>query len=251
MNKTQRFPLRFERLIHQENIVTMNNGIGQPQALRAGMKIARSLGLRGENARPHLLILTAPLLSDTDSYNLSLEHSDQSKVLPWAEGLRDRNGFVGVAHALGIAKVPVRGGIEYPSAAQIAFHNDQALFPTAATNVLAEWEQLGSLYMGRHSLVTNDKVRIDKNPNYGLLTRNTTQHSATTVNEQIGDQFKEIGAPVRFAGGDTNSIDFYVPCKDKSLIGGTVTGGNGHKNYLVYFLAGAIIKGGTTKVYTK
>lgn len=216
------------------------------------MRQAKSLGLKGTKARPHMLILAERLKADTDNYSLSLEHSIQSKIVSFAEGLRDRNGFLAVAHALGIAKVPVFGNVEYPEAAQIVFNPDAQLFPTAATATLSEVQQLRSLHLGRHSIITNEDIRIDRNPNYGLLTRQTTQGSATTENEQDGSQFKMIGATVRFAGGDQNSIDFHVPCKDKTLIGGVVDGsGNGHANYLVYFLPGAILKGGTTKVYTK
>lgn len=226
-------------------------GIGLEQAQRLAMRQAKGLGLKGTKARPHMLILAAKLRPDTDNYSLSLEHSIQKNILGFAEGLRDRNGFLAVAHALGIAKVPVRGGVEYPEAAQIVFHPDANLFPTAATATLSEAEQLRSIHLGRHSIVTNEDIRIDRNPNYALLTRQTTQGSASTENEQDGAQFKMIGATVRFAGGDQNSIDFHLPCQDKSLIAGSITAGDGHANYLVYFLPGAILKGGTTKLYTQ
>lgn len=224
--------------------------IGQHEAQRLAMRYARGLKLKKTKARPHTLILAAELATETDNYSLSLEHSIQKSILPFTEGLRDRNGFVAAAHGLAVAKVPVRNNVEYGEAAEIAFNPDKNLFPTGATANLAEFEQLRSLYWGRHSIVSNEDIRIDKKPNFGFLTRHTTQHSATTENEQFGDQFKTIGAFVRFAGGDTNSIDFHVPCKDKSLIAGAITGGNGHKNYLVYFLVGAILKGGTTKMFT-
>lgn len=202
------------------------------------------------NVRPHTLILAAQLSSSESEYRFDLRQSAQEKVLPGVvRGLLDRDGFLASAMALGFAKVPVIGGKEYPTASQIVFHPDSNMFPepAGADHALSVEQALRSIYLGTHSLKTNEGIRIDKNPNFGFMTVQQTQESNVTANMLNGQEVKDLGADVRFAGGDENEVIINTKCDDKTLIGGT----DAYNIYALVFLVGAISKGATTKVYTR
>lgn len=209
---------------------------------------AKKQGLPKEKARPQELLLFAKLDASENQYRLSLKHDDQIKIAPGiARGLLDRDGYMATMMALGVIKVPVIATVEYFAAAIPSFWEDPALFPTVATTTLSESQALASIWWGTHTLQTNQDVRIDKSPNRHFRTVHQTQTSANTANMQLGIEMKEIGAAVRFGGGDDNEIIITLDCKDKTDIVGAAT----HNNYLMVVLDGAVIKGSTTKFYTK
>lgn len=222
--------------------------IGRYDAQRLAMKQAQAQGLKKTEARPHSLILAAELSTTKELYKITLEDSIQSKVLDLTSGLSEQDVYIAVAMGMGIAKVPVINGVEYTSAAQIAFWADPNLFDTpAGTAILSEAQALRSLHWGIHSIKTNQGVRIDEAPNFWFQRAHDTQHSASTANPVTGEELKELGAAIRFAGGDKNSITVNAPCLDKTHI----AGGDNHKNYLMIFLEGAIVKGGTSRAFLK
>jgi len=227
----------------------MRKSIGRYDAQKIAMSQAKAMGMNAAEARPHSLILAAKLSATKEQYNISLEHSIQRDILPWTEGLEDRDAYVAVAMGLGLAKVPVISDVEYPGAAQFAFWADPTLFPTAATatTALTEAQALQSIYWGRHSIKTNQGVRIDADPNFWFQTIQETQQAAATANMLTGLELKEIGAAVRFAGGDKNNVLIEFECQDKTDIAGPAA----HNNYLVVFFEGAIIKGGTSKAFLR
>jgi hypothetical protein len=150
--------------------------------------------------------------------------------------------------AIGLIKVPVIGGKEYPTSGTVSFFPDKNLFAEpagVAPNVLAEAQALESIYFGDHTLKTNEGIRLDKNPNFLFRHVHQTQASATTAGMLTGEEFKDIGADVRFAGGDENEVRISIKCDDKTLIGGPAAS----NNYLLVFLIGAVSKGATTKRY--
>lgn len=226
--------------------------IGIHRATQMAMQAAPSMGLDPNKARPHIMIIAEKLGPTNQSYVLNLERKAQKDILKWSRGLEERDSFIGIAHALGLAKVPIIGGVEYQEAAQLTFAPDAALFSTAAGSaILSEAQALQAIFYGTHTVKTNQGVRIDRNSNFLFQTSQTTQHSGSTVNERNGSELKEIGAAIRFAGGDDNSVSIDFECADKTHIGGAVASGAGHANYLVYFMVGAIIKGGTTAAFLK
>lgn len=221
------------------------NPIGRKEAIRMAMKAALDLKLDPKNTRPHDLYLFAQLTSSKDSYTLKLDNDSQKKVISIAEGLQDRDSFMAVAYSLGILRVPIYGGTEYPAAGRLVYFADPNVFSTAATVTLSESEQVNHVYWGRHTLQTNEGIRINEARNLQFMTVQETQGSASTLNMLTGMELKEIGAVIRFAGGDNNQIITTFDCEDKSLIGGPAT----HNNYLFWRLCGAIIKGATNKSY--
>lgn len=221
------------------------NVIGRNKAQRIAMQAAKNLGLDPKQARPHELMLFAKLSTSKDSYTLSLDQDAQQKVLSIAEGLEDKDAFVAIAYAMGILSVPVISSTEYPGAAVPIYHADPNVLSTAATADLSEAQQVNHLYWGRHTLQTNEGIRINRATNLHFMTIQDTQASATTRNMNTGLELKEIGAAVRFAGGDRNSITIEFDCDDKSLMGGPAT----RNNYILFRLVGAIVKGGTSKTF--
>jgi len=145
--------------------------------------------------------------------------------------------------------VPIIGGKEYPTASQIVFHPDPNIFPepAGAGHALSVEQALRSIHLGTHTLQTNEGIRIDKNPNFPFMTIQETQGSGTTQNMLTGLEVKDLGADVRFAGGDENEVIIHTKCDDKTLIGGT----DDYNVYVLAFLIGAISKGATTKTYTR
>lgn len=227
------------------------NSVGRDKAWRIAYGAVERLGLPTEKARPHELILVAPLSASENQYSLKLNYEEQQRILNISEGLLDRDSFIAVGMSLGIIPVPVVSNVEYPSAAAPLFFPDPNVFSTAATTTLTEAQALESIYWGRHTLITNEGVRIQKRPNFSFRTVQQTQGSANTQNMQNDQEIKEIGAPVRFGGGDQNEIIIDIKCDDKTDIAGAITAGDGHQNYLMVGLYGAILKGSTTKVYTR
>jgi hypothetical protein len=214
------------------------------------MAAAKKRGMNMTKVRPHTLILAALLDPSESSYRLDLRQSEQEKILPGVvRGLLDRDGFISSGMALGFAKVPIIGGREYPTAAEIAFFPDKNLFPepAGAGHALSVQQALRSIHLGTHSLNTNEGIRIDKNPNFPFMTVQQTQASAGTENMLTGLEVKDLGADVRFAGGDENEVIIHTKCDDKTLIGGPAE----YNIYILAFLVGAISKGATTKTYTR
>lgn len=212
------------------------------------MSAAVKRGMDMSKVRPHTLILAAPLSDQESKYEFDLRHKSQENILPGVvRGLLDRDGFIASAMGLAVISVPVIGGKEYPTAGVISFFPDPQIFdaPAAAPGVLSEVQALESIYFGDHTLKTNEGIRLDKNPNFLFRTVHQTQTSGSTVNMLTGDEFKDIGADVRFAGGDENLVTVGLKCDDKTLIGGPAE----RNNYLLVFLLGAVSKGGTTKAY--
>jgi len=222
------------------------NTIGRNKAWSIAANAAAKLGLDVTKARPHELLLVAQLTTSDNQYNLKLKHEEQVSILNIAEGLLDRDSFIAVGMAIGILPVFVSTN-EFPSAAGPVFWPDPNVFDTAASVTLSEAQALESIYWGRHTLITNEGVRIQKRLNMSFRTVQQTQGSASTANMQTDCEIKEIGAPVRFGGGDQNEIQIDIKCDDKSEIDGPA----GRNNYLAVMLYGAIIKGSTTKVYTR
>lgn len=221
--------------------------IGLHNAQRIAMNQATEMGLKPTEARPHELILAAALTTSDNNYTLSLDHKAQQDVLSITKGLEERDMFIAVAWALGIAKVPIINSTRHDNSAEIVYHPDAVVFPTAATVDLSEAQALMSIYLGQHTVKTNQGVRIDGSPNLGFLTRQETQGAAATVNMTNGVELKEIGAALRFAGGDSNEITHKITCLDKTHIAGAAT----HANFIIMRLVGAVIKGGTSKAYLK
>lgn len=217
------------------------------RAWRLAVKAAQKLGQDTSKARPHELVLLAALSTSENTYNLELSQDLQpATVAAIANGLLDRDAFMASEMALGILQVPVISSVEYPSAGKLAYFPDPNVWSTAAgTAILSESQALESVYFGTHSLQTNEGLRIEKNPNMFFRTVQQTQGSATTQNMQTGLEMKDIGAVVRFAGGDENKIIIRINCADKTHLNGPA----GWNNYLYCRLGGAIIKGSTTKTY--
>lgn len=212
------------------------------------MAAANKSGLPVTKVRPHTLILGAKLDPTESSYDLDLRDEKQSSILPGVtRGLVDRDGFIASAMGLALYSVPVIGGTEYPTNGQLAFFPDANIFAAAAAapGVLSETQQLESIYMGDHTLKTNEGIRLEKNPNYLFRTAHQTQTSGTTSNMLTGIEYKDLGADVRFGGGDDNLITISHKCLDKTLIGGPAE----RNNYILVFLLGVVFKGGTTKAY--
>lgn len=213
------------------------------------MAAAAARGMDMSKVRPHTLILAAQLLANESNYAFDLRQSAQENILPGVvRGLLDRDGFIASAMAIGLMTVPVIGGKEYPTAGTVTFFPDPNVFaaPAAgAPNVLTEAQALESIYFGDHTLKTNEGIRLDKNPNFLFRHVQQTQGSAATTNMLTGAEFKDIGADVRFAGGDENEVRISTKCDDKTLIGGPAD----RNNYLLVFLLGAVAKGATTKRY--
>lgn len=217
-------------------------------ATARAMSAAKKRGMDIRKVRPHTLILAAKLDPSESEYRLDLRQSAQEKVLPGVvRGLLDRDGFIASGMALGFAKVPVIGGKEYPTASEVVFHPDTNVFPepAGADHALSVAQALRSVHLGTHSLNTNEGIRIDKNPNFPFMTVQETQGSAATANMLTGLEVKDLGAEVRFAGGDENEVIIHTKCDDKTLIGGTAN----YNIYVLAFLIGAISKGATTKTY--
>lgn len=235
----------------------MITNIGKAKAMQVAQRAAAGMGLDPTKARPEELVLFAKLDPNYNQYSFSLSHDEAIKVLTIANGLRDRDAFIAVGMALGIVGVKVASSVEYPSSAKVAYHPDPNIFSAAATSVLTEYEALRSLYWGTHTIQTNEGNRIDRAPNLGFLTVQQTQESFQystdgtndsshmTNNMNTGLEVKEIGAAVRFGGGDENRIIIDINCKDKSVIAGTAT----RANYVLIRLVGAIVKGSSTKQY--
>lgn len=222
--------------------------IGRYKAHQIAVQGAVQLGLKKTEARPHSLLLVARLSASENQYVLSLDDQDQKRLLDLANGLEDRDMFIAVAMSLGILKVPIVDGTERDTAAELAFWPDPELFATAGagpTN-LSEAQALRSIYWGRHTIKTNQGVRFDKTPNRHFYHNADTQHSANTANVIDGAELKEIGAAVRFAGGDNNEITIHIRCSDMTLLPGEA---DSHANYVLIELVGAVIKGGTDKAY--
>ncbi len=218
------------------------------KAVRIGQRAARKMKVDSKNARPGELLLFARLETNKSEYKLSLAHEDASRVLDIAKGLRDRNGFAAIGMALGVLPAPVINSNEHADAAEIIYHADTNVFIAAATVDLTEAQAIACIYNGgRHTLKTNQEVRIDDEPNVGFRTVHQTQASATTANQFNGSEVKPFGAIVRFGGGDINEVIITLNCDDKSAISG-VTGTR--NNYLAVRLIGSIIHGATTKMYT-
>lgn len=198
--------------------------------------------------RPHTLILAAKLDASESTYAFDLRQNAQETILPGVvRGLLDRDGFIASAMGLALFTAPVLGGKEYPTSGQMLFFPDPNVFDAdaAAPGVLSEAQALESIYLGDHTLKTNEGIRLDKNPNFLFRTVHQTQGSGSTTNMLTGAEYKDIGADVRFAGGDENEVSVSIKCDDKTLIGGPAA----RNNYLIVFLLGAIVKGGTTKAY--
>jgi hypothetical protein len=213
------------------------------------MAAANERGMDMTKVRPHTLILAAQLTASESNYAFDLRQSAQENILPGVvRGLLDRDGFLASGMAIGLIKVPVIGGKEYPTSGTVSFFPDKNLFAEpagVAPNVLAEAQALESIYFGDHTLKTNEGIRLDKNPNFLFRHVHQTQASATTAGMLTGEEFKDIGADVRFAGGDENEVRISIKCDDKTLIGGPAAS----NNYLLVFLIGAVSKGATTKRY--
>lgn len=217
-------------------------------ALRVARRAAKGSRLKPTQARPHELLLFAALNANANQYEFDLEHDEAIKVLKIAKGLRDRDAFIATGMAIGIVPVFVSSSVEYPTAAAPVYFPDPNIFDTAAgTATLSEAQALESIYWGFHTLQTNEGVRIDRSPNLEFRTVQQTQGSSSTANMQTGIEVKEIGAAIRFGGGDENRIIIDINSSDKTHIGGPAA----RNNYLMVRLEGSIIKGQTTKVYTR
>lgn len=224
------------------------NSIGRDKAWRIAFNAVKNMGLPTDKARPHELFLFAKLSTDEGQYTMKLNYEEQQRILNISEGLLDRDSFVAVGMSIGILPVPVIATVEYPSAAAPNFWPDPNVFDTAAGGAtLSEAQALESIYWGRHTLITNEGVRIQKRPNQSFRTVQETQGSASTANMQNDQEIKEIGAPVRYGGGDQNEIIIDIKCDDKTHLAGAAA----RQNYLMVGLYGAILKGSTTKVYTR
>ncbi len=170
------------------------------KAVRLGQKAARRMNVDPKNARPGELLLFAKLDPAESEYRLSLSHDDASKILPFAKGLKDRNGFAAAGMAIGILPAPIINATEYADAASILHHADAFVFDGAATADLTEAQALASLYTsGTHTLKTNQGIRIDNEPNVGFRRVQQTQGAATSENEFDGSEVKPFGALIRFA----------------------------------------------------
>lgn len=221
--------------------------VGRNYTTQTAINAAKRMGLDATNARPHQLLLWAKLSTSENQYRIPLKDEDQRAVAPGVgRGILDRDGFMAVSMALGIVPVPVLGGKPYFTAAAPVWFPDPNVFNTAAGSAtLSEAQALESVYWGSHTLKTNTGVRLDKNPNLVFRTVQQTQASAATQGMQNGVEFKQIGAIVRFSGGDENEIIIDINCLDKTHIAGTAD----RANYLLLVLDGAIIKGSTSKAY--
>lgn len=212
------------------------------------MAAATRAGMPKTKVRPHTLILGAKLNGAESAYDLDLRDEKQAFILPGVtRGLIDRDGYIASAMGLALYSVPVIGGKEYTTNGELAFFADGNIFdaPVTAPGVLTEKQQLASIYMGDHTLQTNEGIRLEKSPNYLFRTVQQTQASGTTSNMLTGIEYKDLGADVRFGGGDDNLIRISHKSIDKSLIGGPAE----RNNYILVFLLGVVLKGGTTKAY--
>lgn len=219
------------------------NSISKHSAWLVASQAAGSLGLDVSKARPDELCLVAKLSSSDGSYTIKLNDQAQKDILSIAKGLLDRDAFIAVGMAIGIIPVEIIGGnnVFMPP----KFWPDKNVF-TEATSGLIEHKALEGVYWGDHTITTNEGKRITSRKNMSFRTAQQTQHSATTDNIQNGLEIKELGAPIRFGGGDENEIQIRVHTTDKTNLPGNAT----RVNYLFIGLYGAIIKGASTKLTT-
>ncbi|MEM6397779.1 MAG: hypothetical protein AAF741_15630 [Bacteroidota bacterium] len=216
-------------------------------AVRTARRVARKQGLNATNSRPHQLHLWAPLSTSENQYVFPIKAEDQARIAPGVgRGLLDRDAFMAHSMAVGIVPVPVVGGKEiFTAAAPVWFPDPNVFAEAAGAATLSEAQALESIYWGDFSLKTNVGVRIDKHPLLPFRTVQQTQGSATTSNMQNGEEFNEIGAIVKFTGGDENEIIININCQDKTHLAGTAD----RNNYILIALDGAIIKSSTSKAY--
>ncbi len=221
----------------------MYNHISRSSAWKVAVSAANSLGLDISKARPDELCLVAPFSASEGSYIIKLNDAIQKDILPFAKGLLDRDAFVAVGMSLGIIPVEIVSGnaVYMPP----KFWPDKNIF-NEATSGLIEHKALEGLYWGDHTITTNEGKRITNRLNMTFRTVQDTQQSATTDNVQNGMEIKELGAPIRFGGGDENEIQIRVRATDKTNIAGNAN----RLNYLFIGLYGAIIKGASTKLTT-
>ncbi len=230
----------------------MNPHITKYDAVEFAQASAENMGISRDKVRPHELLLFSKLDSAQNRYEFSLKHEEARDVLATARGLLDRDAFVAVGMAIGIVPVPILNSVERPTAAAPVYWPDPYIFDEAAagsgSNYLSEAQALESIFWGTHTLTTNEGNRIDRNPNTYFRTIQETQAASGTSNLQTGMEIKDIGAAVRFGGGDENRIVIDIASSDKTKIGGK---SGERQNYLMVRLVGAIIKGSTTKQYLK
>jgi len=221
--------------------------VGRAFATRLARRAAKKMNVAAGEARPHQLHLWAELSTSENQYRIPLKDEDQRRIAPGVgRGLLDRDAFLASAIGLGLVPVPIINGEKFFTSAAPVWWPDPNVFNEAAgTANLSEAAALEAVYWGTHSLKTNTGVRIDKNPNLSLRTVQDTQASANTANMQTGLELEEIGAIIRFSGGDENEIIIDLNCKDKTHIAGTAA----RTNYLLVVLDGAIVKGATNKAY--
>jgi hypothetical protein len=243
--------LGYHSIFLTKKIQAMNK---HEQMLGSALNVAQKMSIRkGQvvgKAQPDELILIKPLDTATSEYEFQFNDEIVRNDSPIAKGLQFRNNFVISGVAVGVLKVPLNGSTVLWGSSHAIYHADPNTFNIAAGgSSLSEAQAIEGVYNGTMTLKTNEGIKVDKMPLRGFRTVHQTQVGGTTdgttgfstANQQLGDEVKSLGAIVKIAGGNENSITVRVQTVDKTHLAGDANS----KNYLYIVLRGAVIKGGT------
>ncbi|MEO1626488.1 MAG: hypothetical protein AAFV25_15130 [Bacteroidota bacterium] len=225
-------------------IAHMNRGRAMLENLR---RIAKEIGLKPRDVRPHELVMYVPFKADSDSLDFNLNARKSS--LPLEILLNENDMFVAHGMAIGIHKVLVQNSKEVPGITPVVYYPEPALFagPAANTGGATEAQSLEMLYNGQFQAETELDIRIKEYSTrrfrYVPQTQQTNGNSFQTDGCEVKDLYTGLG----FWGGNRNDLKIKFGLGDYSACEGSSLPEE-HVNYAVVRLCGNILVGGAKKV---
>lgn len=207
---------------------------------------AKRMGLKAANVRIGVLRLYCPLDPADPNIVFPIDYEGQQKLHKLSQGLYNRDVFIAAGSSLGIQPTKIIDGKERLGNTPIYYFPDATVFNGAATaTAVSEAQALEALYNAQLSTKSDEAIRLNDFPTDIYRTVGTTQGGSNTVPEVNGEQYKDLGRPMKFVGGDDSEVTIRLAStvSDLQNIAGTAD----HNNWAVMSFIGAVIRNGAKK----
>ena len=207
----------------------------QRGALETVRQWAKSKDLDPRSVRPQILKLYAPLTASSDVVKFNTDVNLSSGVA--TENLLARDSvFFANLFGLGLQKVMVVAGVEFPNNTPLLFYPDKTIFADAAVapSVFTEWGCLESVYNAQLQLKTAQEVRFESHPTNVFRSAPDTQSGAAAQPSQ-GLNLVDLNVSFIMSGQRNNQFTLDLGATSDRT---SIEGGAESNNYAVLLIAG-------------
>jgi len=230
----------------RQNIETMNRGRSMLRQLRG---VAKSVGLKGRDVRPHELLLYAKLEANKKVYTFDVNKRSSGQH-DMEIRLDENDMFLAYAAAIGVHKVNLDATQnEEPGSSQVIYTADPVWFPTGVATFglgTLESQDIQKVWTGLLKVESEQDIRLKEYNAMRFQTAPETRVAADGYFQYDGGEVKDLFTGLGFWGGNRDNLELKLGPGTAANIAGNIAN-NGHQNYAVIRLVGHILVGGAKK----